>query len=240
MDLKIELRKLFALHEACRLLDHGVRETRASQLEWRRFAPSRFVYAFFTFDSIYSYDWASSFREAKALAWPPDDKNRLPSEGEQIREFVRYLTDELGERSGDIFRHGFSESLLAFGVSNPGGELRSIDLVNADKSLRNSAKQMPTYVEKLEKGRVAPSDMYSTLSHVLRFVYLVRCNLFHGVKTYVEMADSRQQHRFLIYAALLVATNGLLFQVPALANIGWREVSVDFADPGALPGAAAR
>lgn len=235
MDLKIELRKLYALHEACRSLDHGVRDARSA---WRSFAPSRFVYAYFTFDSIYSYDWALSLAEGEPLPWRSDDSGRHLREEEQIKAFVHYLSRELGLGIGDIYRQEFSKLVLAFGISNPGKELGAIELVNADKTLRKLAKPMACLVGKLQNGQVAASDMCSNLIHVLRFVYLVRCNVFHGTKTYVEMCDVGQQRRLLIYAALLIATNCLLFQVPALANIGWNEVSVDFTDHTAQPDAA--
>lgn len=68
MDLKIEIRKLNALHEATLRFDHAIKER--GQTDWRDFTPSRFIYAFFTFNSIYSFDWETSFERNEAITWP--------------------------------------------------------------------------------------------------------------------------------------------------------------------------
>jgi hypothetical protein len=239
MDLKIELKKLFALHEASKRLRHGMREAQSANSEWREFAPSRFVYAFFTFNSIYSFDWQRSFSEKKALPWEPDKNERLPKEEEQIKSYVEFADGQLAPDTSALMTKGVNQMLAEFGVGNAVEALRSIDLVNPTKTLRSLAGPIPTYTEKLLKGKIAPNDLYATLSHMLRFVYLVRCNILHGVKTHVEMARPDQQQRLLVYCALVIASNGLLFDIARRADIGWREVDVDFSIKDAQPGVAA-
>ena len=55
------------------------------------------------------------------------------------------------------------------------------------------------------------------LKVMLRFVYLVRNNIFHGTKTTIEMSDKNQRKRLEIYSNILIATNELLFK--SLENI---------------------
>ena len=76
MDLKIEITKLYSLHEASRQLDHAVRKYDAADTDWRPFSPTRFIYSYFTFNSIYNFDWHASLKQEKALKWEPDEKNR--------------------------------------------------------------------------------------------------------------------------------------------------------------------
>jgi len=106
------------------------------------------------------------------------------------------------------------------GIEDALAALGSIDLVNPTKTLKSLARAMPKHTENLLMGRVAAKDLYATLSHTLRFVYLVRCNIFHGVKTHVEMARPEQQRRLMVYWALVISSNGLLFEIARRANIG--------------------
>lgn len=47
---------------------------------------------------------------------------------------------------------------------------------------------------------------------ILRFVYLVRNNIFHGTKNTIEMTENFQRKRLLIYTNILIAVNELLFK----------------------------
>jgi hypothetical protein len=114
------------------------------------------------------------------------------------------------------------------GVSDPGNHMTSLDVTNADNKVKRLKDQMPQLVKRLYEGTIQPSGFHSTASHVLKFVYGVRCNLFHGRKTHVQMLDTSQQKRLLVYASLLSASNGLLFDVAEKMNIGFRSVEIDF------------
>lgn len=228
MDLKIELRNLLALHESCARLEHGIRDARSQHAVWREFSPSRFVYAFFTFNSIYSFDWSSSFLTKKAVLWIPDERRRLPSEEDQIKSYVRAINERLTPNTATLFREVFMHLLSEFGLQDPVSVLRDVPLTNATKALKGLVSQLAPYTEKLMKGTIAPDDMYPTLSHLLQFIYRVRCNIFHGAKTHVQMAKVDQQQRLLVYCAIVVATNALLFEVAKCADIGWQEVDVNF------------
>lgn len=225
MDLKIEIRNLFALHEATLRLEHGVREVLPPD-DWRPFSPSRFIYAFFTFNGVYSYDWQKSFERKKAVRWEPNG-NRYPSEKDQFKAYLKVTSDRLGLDAPRLFAEEF-RSVLTPSIPKPGDELRQLSLVNASKELTRLADQFPRYVELLHQNKVKPGDFHDTAYHVLKFVYKVRCNLFHGAKTRVQLQDTAQQRRLEVYTGLVVATNSLLFHVAAIADIGWRDVNVSF------------
>ena len=238
MDLKIEIRKLLALHEASKRLQHGVRETQGAHREWREFAPSRFVYAFFTFNSIYSFNWEKSFSTNKAVPWEGDNRGNFPKEEDQIKSYVKFVDSQLSPDTATLVMSEFSVMVEEFGVHKPADSMRSVELVNPAKGLRSLARPMPTLIEKFMKRTLATQDLYATLTHMLRFVYLVRCNVFHGVKTQVEMAKPDQQQRLLLYTALLIASNGLLFHAASRSKIGWQDVNVSFTSMDTPPSAA--
>ena len=47
---------------------------------------------------------------------------------------------------------------------------------------------------------------------LIRFIYKVRNNIFHGTKNTIEMTGSGQRDRLEIYSSFLIATNSLLFK----------------------------
>lgn len=227
-DLKLEIRKLFALHEATLRLEHAFREVALSGSTWQVFTPSRFIYAFFTFNSIYGFDWQSSFDEQKVIRWQQNDKGRYPTEEEQFKAYFGYVNAQLSPDTPTIFSEKLNQMLDWFGITDPVTALEHIDLVNANKKLKKLSKKVPNQFSVVLKGDQNPDEFYLSVSILLEFVYKVRCNLFHGTKTMVQLLNMEQQKRLLIYTALLITTNSLLFRVTEKSNIGWVKVSVEF------------
>lgn len=223
MDLKIEIRTLYALHRATIELHHGIRHD--SRGSWTEYAPSQFVYAFFTFNSIYGFDWRTSFDRRSPCRW---DGRR---EDDQFKEYLRYVSDALAPDGPRLFAEEFKKRLARADIPEVRRELSDVDLTNADKKLRNLARQLPAEAERLWAASVRPEDFYASCCVVLGFIYQVRCNLFHGSKTRVQLLDPGQQRRFLIYTSALIAANSLLFEVVPRADIGWEKVEVKFATP---------
>jgi hypothetical protein len=226
MDLKIEIRKLYALHEATIRFDHAIKDV--GQTAWTDFTPSRFIYAFFTFNSIYSFDWERSFKEQEGIRWSADEAELVPSEDAQFKSYLKCADNALKPKTADIFSKELTRLLTLYGIEQPTKELQAVDLVNATKKLKNLARQLPGEFGKILKGRSGEEDFFPSACAVFKFVYGVRCNLFHGSKTTVQLLDSAQQRRLLIYTAALIAGNSLLFRVAEKADIGWRNVKADF------------
>ena len=229
MDLKIEIRKLCALHEATIRFDHAIKET--GQTAWRDFTPSRFIYAFFTFNSIYSFDWETSFNKKEAITWPADEFGRIPKEDEQFKAYLKYADIALKPNTLLIFSEELTLRLTLYDIERPIKELRTVDLVNASKKLKNLARQLPGEFAKILNGKAGEEGFFPSACAVFKFIYGVRCNLFHGRKSRVQLLDSDQQRRLLIYTAVLIAGNSLLFRVAERANIGWSNIDANFALP---------
>lgn len=215
MDLNIELTKLYSLHKASMLLEHGVRENGQLSLPWRPFVPSRFVYAYFTFNSIYSFDWKTSFSENKSDKW-----ERKP-EKEQFCELVEFYKTMLKDEAHILFRNSLNSNLCILGIANPEDSLINISVINEEGRMKSVRRKFKGNFEKIRQSNLNPDEFRATLYSILSFVYSVRCNIFHGTKTKIEMENSEQQHRLLIYTAILLATNSLLFE--AAPKIGtWK------------------
>jgi hypothetical protein len=227
MDLWIELTKLYALHEACQRLEHGVREAGKGAF-WRTFSPTQFIYSYFTFNSIYSFDWASSIKQREVVGWPPDEHGRMPRETDQFKQYLRFCLDTLRDETPQIFARHLDESLSLFSVQEPGHTLTGIKPSNESARTRRFREAFPQNFSKLYDGRITRNDHYATLVATLMFLYAVRNNVFHGSKTRIEMEDQAQQQRLLIYSALLVASNGMLFEAVDRQDVPWKRPPVRF------------
>ena len=205
MDLKIEIRKLYALHKATILFDHGIRDT--GKDIWVNFAPSRFIYAFFTFDSIYSWNWSASYESKKAIKWSKGDNGHMPDEERQFKAYLKYIDEVLAPDTPARFSEELSKLLIMYGVTQPIEDLQEVNLVNADKRLRGLARQLPIEFERLWHGKATGKQFYSSACPVFNFIYRVRCNLFHGSKTMLGLLDARQQQRLKIYTATVSYTH---------------------------------
>lgn len=67
-------------------------------------------------------------------------------------------------------------------------------------------------VECLLNNRLTGKNFTDALDTVLKFVYKVRCNIFHGTKTVIDMLDKDQQTRLKVYTAILLTFNDMLFE----------------------------
>ena len=195
------------------------------------------MYAFFTFNSI-SFNWEESFSLNKASSSEASAGSQFSKEEDQIKSYVTFADSQLHPDAATLLTDQFAAIVKEFGIKRPVESMRSIELVNPVKGLRSQAKAMPALTEKLINKKLQPKDLYATLAHMLHFVYLVRCNIFHGVKTQVEMTTPDQQQRLLVYTALLIAASELLFQAARRANIGWQDVEIDFSNTDTQPSAA--
>jgi len=228
VDLKIELTKLYSLHKAATLLDHAVREVNIDGVDWRPFSPSRFVYSYFAFNSLYSFDWDASVRERKAMFWEPDANDRRPKEIKQIKALARFCCDSLDTKTPAAFENLLSAQLHLFSISDPISLLMHINPSNESNKTRNLREALPENFAKISSDTGDTDVFYSSLAGSLGFIQAVRNNIFHGSKSRIKMQDSSQQSRLLIYTAVINSVNGLFFEAIVTRKIGWKEVLVDF------------
>jgi|GEM_PF-3551726 hypothetical protein len=204
MSLQQELDACFVMHRDTRSLRHGVKLQPGQ--EFQPFRPSEFVYAFFCFNSVYKIDWALSFANGRSTHWNGQ------YETEQIRNYIRAMDSELNPNTCAVFQSVLLQELKRHGVDNPQAALQLAGMVNQQRL------QVGQFV-RLYEGTVAPADFVATVSAVVLFVYGVRCNLFHGTKRLSDLQNPEQEERLSVYAAILTATTGLLFE--AAKNHNW-------------------
>lgn len=203
---------LHEIHLGTAKLHHAIRENEREQ--WQEYFPTRFIYAFFAFNSLYNVDWGASYDAGRIL---PVSKVKAIVKGKLIEveekernKQAKYLSYCFKDASFvRMYKEFFIRSVLKESTKEEVKEILSEIRLDSG-SVRNEG-----YVRKF---RMAVDDLLmrnrfdkDTVATILDFIYSVRCNIFHGVKSIDEMKDYGQQDRLDIYACFVVALNQMVF-----------------------------
>lgn len=219
--LKNKLSTLNALHSFCMKSEHAVRQTGDDTSTWSVFNPSRFIYTYFTFNSMYDIDWESSFADLQVL------ETKEKYQRDRFQKAIKFFFKKLGSDAPNIFSTLLQHQLHAFDVEDAEKIMNTLKTPREDEETEKLRKGFKRILGTLrEPSSTTPSDYLESLLRIITFIYKVRCNIFHGSKTRYDMEEESQQARFLVYSAILIAVNALLFEVAKRENLGWYEVTV--------------
>ena len=223
MNMNSQLNDLYQLQIAARELVHGVKDS-----GWKLFEPSKFVYAFFAFNSFYSIDWEETKKQNQLIKWELLKKvkeittsvGKAKTESEKISEMRKYLYNSYVKDDKDIegenlIANEFVIKLKKFLKTNK-TDINVIKeilfrIVTDDYINEGKKASFVENFEKLYERQLRGNKFSEALYELLRFVFMVRNNIFHGSKTVIDMLDRNQQDRFEIYTAILLAVNEMLF-----------------------------
>jgi hypothetical protein len=115
---RASLNDFYRLHERCIVLRHGVRDV-AEWREWKLYRPSHFVYAFFTFNTLYNVNWAESAERSRVWEWRGKidsdlGKRIYESEEEKINSLVAFIQGEIGENTPRLVAAYLNRCLTLF------------------------------------------------------------------------------------------------------------------------------
>lgn len=212
MSLKEQVNELYNLHLACINQEHGMRKIGD---RWKPYLPTKFIYAFFTFNNIYSFSWEESVKHDIAMEWDlyekyDDEEKRAPTDSKKIRKLVNFCVNKLGMDG----LNGFCDTLKKH-LPKQVDPIAILDNIVADKRTDRMVSTFQNKFEYIYNGGFKDTPEINkakrkALESILHFVYLVRNNIFYGSKTIHNM-DIEQQKRFEIYTAIIIAANELFF-----------------------------
>lgn len=231
-----QLNDLYKIHVAARELEHGIRDDR-----WRLFEPSKFVYAFFAFNSFYSINWGDTEKQRTLVKWEIGTElnnadEPIKTESQKIRELRKYIYYSYVRNDNDkIEQKKCKEEIAAILVCKLKEYLNySIDdakecllgivtdnVINLDKKNR-FIRDFNNLVDMKLTGK----EFNDALDNVLYYIFLVRNNIFHGSKTVVDMMEHGQKKRFEVYTAILLTINELLFNAIE-KNLYWSRKEIE-------------
>ena len=215
MMLREHLSELYELHMVCKEFEQGIRKRRKN---WKLYEPTQFVYSFFTFNAIYSYNWTASFSERKVVPW-----SGSLSERQKIKNYTAFCCDTLEDEAHALFNRYLRECLLCCSINSVDEARPILESIRAGAGISESKvrKFRKRFIQIANNRLVSLEAFEEALDGLLSFVYLIRNNVFHGSKTVVDIMGPGQRRRLIIYTAILLAANELLFEA-AKKGIDWR------------------
>lgn len=210
--LKSQMHNLQVLHQDLASLEHAIRD---NDDKWQEFTPSRFIYTFFTFNTLYTIDWEESFAKGELISYDDEDypkktKDEKLSDGNRYHRYVDFCF------SDKKFVRIYSEFFFDFiGQTYSKEEItKSLEKIKPDDSSSGTIKTqefIDSFREAWDKILNANTLKEGYCRRIITFIYKIRCNIFHGSKTIKEMHDRAQKKRIDIYTVFMIAINQMVF-----------------------------
>ena len=214
-NLKSSAYSLHRIHEGAAKLKHAI--WKEEKKDWELYFPNHFIYSFLAFNSLYNVDWAASYNKGRIESIPKvkvptkkGDKFFEEKEGVKQEMYLSFCFKDSNfvKSYKDFFIRCVLKGDTAVDVKEMLSEIRLDSLPNGSVRTENYVRRFRFAVDDLlTRGRFHKD----TISIILDYIYSVRCNLFHGVKSIDEMKDYGQQDRFDIYASFIIALNQMVF-----------------------------
>ena len=206
-----ELRDLHRLHLVTKDFKHIIEYEPGS---WKMFEPSKFVYAYFAFNSFYNFDWKASTENNQLTLFSKvigNEKEVEPSERTKFKAMIDF-----------IFNHTTPEERIAFVhfIKKPNkneNQIPNQTLIDCIAGITPDKKISEIDRENFKKEfkKLIETEIFlpgKIKNEIVGFIYSVRNNVFHGTKSTIEMADKNQRKRLDIYSNILIGVNDLLFK----------------------------
>jgi hypothetical protein len=214
-DFLEELKDLHRLHLVTKDFKHIIEYEPGS---WKMFEPSKFVYSYFAFNTFYNFDWQKS---CETYILTPlegvikEGKIEFPNEENKFKSMIDFVFNHTSTEDRIEFIHFIKRPNKRENPISSKLLFEYIEGITPDKRIKESERDdfKKEFIKMVESDNL----LIGKLKNILRFVYLVRNNIFHGTKTTIEMSDKNQRKRLEIYSNILIATNELLFK--SLENI---------------------
>ena len=195
----VEISHSFAMN-----YNHGVQSI-SSNGKWDLFEPTRFVYAFFALNMIYSIDWPRTI-DSNSI------KNHNYRSGKTAQDQIHEVIDFINANNNQLFQ----ECLLKFDSNR---ELFSV-VSKMDIDYNSSRPSRRDGNNTIAQDFLRASEKFSNIINLnaedhfdlIQMSYTVRNNLFHGEKKAYQMREKGHRNRLLHYGNIILATNESFFE----------------------------
>ena len=191
----IEIAYLFA-----KQMNHGI--NRSEYSDWQLFEPSKFIYAYFSFNMLYDIDLERSIEKDRIVIHPGDVKT-----GKRIlylTNFIHKNLDAIYEKMSAVDYDRIVEN------SKDIRRDKTIDKKDIYLSPRNSfLENYKIAIRGLQRKTLSQDNHYRLLS----FCNQIRNNIFHGAKTISHMQIQEQRNRLVDYTNIILKTMDLTFEI---------------------------
>ena len=218
------------LHYITKKYDHFIGFKRSLWNSWTLFEPSKFIYAYFAFNSFYNFDWVKSIEEKKLVPLEREDDNlheaiKCPECGQELEKknnigfkektkykaMINFIFDGIEEHKIDA-NTIFLEIITNNGRLKENKIIEEISMITNDNHIEEHVRE--GFKKELEQIlNTRKINKKHLREDIIYFIYMVRNNIFHGSKNTIEMSEDFQRKRLNIYSNIIIAINELLFKV---------------------------
>ena len=204
------VKDLKVLHEGAASIEHAIKKP-----EWRSYSPTRFLYSFFAFNALYSVNWGTSMNLGKLYYY----KGRDFTESYKFGKYLDFCFED--SNFVDIYSEFFYNYVITnFRVDTILNELNKIKLDNKFTGNIYDEDFILDFQKACEDCLKGRNFNKENCQVIVNFIYKIRCNIFHGVKTLAVLDDPSQQKRIEIYTDIIIAVNQMLFSYLLYLNEG--------------------
>lgn len=215
MDIKASRLKssafsLNAIHKGAAIMRHAINKTDKNTLKeyWEEYFPTHFIYVFFAFNSLYNVDWEQSCKtgELEGEEYMIELRDE-PTKHEMYLDFCFQNSEFV-----NLYKGLFIKMILGGNTKEEIDKILStIKPDSLPKSRLSRKKYINDFINRIDDLIYRGKFDKDSVSFILKFLYKVRCNVFHGSKTVEDMQDEGQQNRFEVYASIIIAINQMVF-----------------------------
>lgn len=173
--------------------------------EYKPYYPSYFLYAFFLFNSIYNIDWEKTFAKNDGYLYEPKD-----SERNKIRHLINFCLSDIEFVESKNYREVFLGKLKHYAYDELLNGIREDMKPNGNFYSKKEKKSINKFKANIRKLITDQEFEEKLLFKIVEFVYLVRCNIVHGIKSIQELNSDDQRNRLFFYKDILMAVNKMV------------------------------
>ena len=173
-----------------------------------------FVYEFFIYNSIYQYDWETSRSNKELTPWPRNVAGLTGLRDDEQQDNLEAFMKKCCNETPPILLRAFE----------PLSELTDLEeewtTVVADPNIslkdgQDFFRRLLDIVSRIRKAQLgeelARGRLFDLINSCRRFIYKVRCNIFHGSKSLDETSEPNQRRRIEVYDLFLKCLVSLFF-----------------------------
>lgn len=172
---------------------HGLKEPEFD--EWYDARPTYFMYEFFTFNNLYAINWSGTFY-TKRLQYQQGFQSTKagPSEKKCIEFLINYVFKNKDINEIQVIEKAFIGNLttkevkdIVLSVKYDSCDNGNLSKIKAGEYNRIENFQL-AYMHIMEDfANLEKDELIKDIINIATLVYLIRCNIFHGVKDVSEL-----------------------------------------------------
>lgn len=211
VDTLEHLRHMF---EEVQVIEHFTKIYAKEKEEYKEYKPSYFLYTFFLFNAFYNVDWERSFESNDLILYERTRQKgkKYIDENKKISNLISFCFSENTFIKNNNYKEEFFSQLTKYrnnlemilkGIQEdrkPNGNFYT-------EEQKQSIKDYKHQIRLLIKDKKFKKEI---IIKVVDFIYLVRCNIFHGLKSFEDLSSPGQGERLIFYKDILMAVNKMV------------------------------